>query len=264
MIRHISALAALAALSFSSVACMAPTESEATEVEETTQDLVSESAYFETFQGVDGRFYFNVMAENGERVLRSQAYTTLGSAEKGVAAVLANANDQRRFEVLVASNGDHYFNVKAANGEIIGTSELFPTRASADRAARTVRGLVRLAQQEARTQAAPRRERFELFTGEDGKAYFRLRAGNGEILLASQAYTARSSAKDGIASVQRNGIYSSRFDVFEAFDGGFSIRLVAPNGEVIARGETYASQASAERAVTSITKILAMRVGIAE
>ncbi|HVH41462.1 MAG TPA: hypothetical protein VM925_03935 [Labilithrix sp.] len=53
MIRHISALAAVVALSLSSVACLAPTESEATEVEETSQDLVSRSAYFETFEGLE-------------------------------------------------------------------------------------------------------------------------------------------------------------------------------------------------------------------
>ncbi|HVH40757.1 MAG TPA: DUF1508 domain-containing protein, partial [Labilithrix sp.] len=123
---------------------------------------------------------------------------------------------------------------------------------------------VRLANEEAKTQAAPRRERFELFTGEDGKAYFRLRAGNGEILLGSQGYTAKSSAKGGIASVQANGKDASRFEVFEAWDGGWGVRLVAANGEIVARGETYASKSSATRAVNHLVEILAARVSVWE
>ena len=263
MIRHISALAAVVALSLSSVACLAPTDTEATEVEETSQDLVSRSAYFETFQGLDGRHYFNLMAANGENVLRSQGYTALASAEKGIASVLSNGLDKRNFEVLEASNGDWYFNLIARNGEIIGTSELYASKSNAERGARTVRALVRLAN-EASTKPAPRRERFELFTGEDGKAYFRLRAGNGEILLGSQGYTAKSSAKKGIASVQANGVDASRFDVFEAWDGGWAVSLVAGNGEIIARGETYSSKSNAKRAVTRMTEILSARLTIAE
>ena len=263
MIRHISALAAVVVLSLSSVACVAPTEDEATEVEETSQDLVSRSAYFETFQGLDGRHYFNLMASNGENVLRSQGYTALASAKDGIASVLANGFDKRNFEVLEAKNGDFYFNLKADNGEVIGTSELYASKTSAERGARTVRALVRLAN-EAATKSAPRRERFEIFTGEDRKAYFRLRAGNGEILLGSQGYTAKSSARTGIASVQANGADASRFEVFEAWDGGWGVRLVATNGEVIARGETYSSKSNATRAVSHIVEILSSQISVTE
>ena len=196
MIRHISALAAVVALSLSSVACMAPIEEEDVEVEETTQDFVSRSARFETFMGLDGRYYFHLIAGNGENVLRSQGYTALASAENGVASVRANGNDKRNFDVREANNGQFYFNLKAGNGEVIGTSELYVSKSNAERGARTVRALVRLVN-EASPSAAPRRERFEIFTGEDKKTYFRLRAANGEILLGSQGYTAKASAKEG-------------------------------------------------------------------
>lgn len=257
MIRHIRALAALVALScsLSTVACVAPTEEgDAVEAEETSQDLVSRSAYFETFQALDGRYYFNLMAGNGENVLRSQGYTKLASAQNGVASVLANGNDKRQFDVKQATNGDWYFNLRAANNEIIGTSELYASKSNAERGARTVRALVRLSRNA--TQAAPRRESFELFKGEDGKSYFRLRAANGEIMLGSQGYTASSSARGGIASVLANGSDASSYEVFETADGGYSIRLVARNGEVIARGEVYASKSNATRAVTRLAEIL--------
>lgn len=255
MIRHISAFAALIAMSLSTVACAAPTDDgDAVEVEETSQDLVSRSAYVETFQGLDGRYYFNLMAGNGENVLRSQGYTKLASAQNGVASVLENGIDKRQFDVKQATNGDWYFNLRAGNNEVIGTSELYASKANAERGARSVRALVRLSR--ATTQPAPRRESFELFKGEDGKSYFRLRAANGEIMLASQAYTAAANARGGIASVLSNGADASSYEVFETADGGHSIRLVAGNGEVIARGEIYASKSNATRAVARLAEIL--------
>jgi uncharacterized protein YegP (UPF0339 family) len=97
MILYKSALAALVALSLSSVACVAPTEP-ATEVEETSQDLVSRSAKFETFQGLDGQWYFHLLAGNGQNVLRSEGYTALASAENGIESVLSNGADADNFD----------------------------------------------------------------------------------------------------------------------------------------------------------------------
>jgi uncharacterized protein YegP (UPF0339 family) len=265
MIRHYSALAALFALSFTSVACTAPTEEEGVEAEETTQDLVSRSAYFETFQSIDGRYYFNLMAGNGENVLRSQGYTRLASAEGGVSSVLAHGASKSFYEVSQAQNGDWYFNLKATNGQTIGTSELYASKSNAERGASTVRALVKLANtQLAKTQAAPRVEQFEIFKGEDGKTYFRLRAANGEIMLGSQGYTTKQSAKKGIESVLYNGSDEGMFQVFPAWDGGWGIKLVAGNNEVIARGETYASKSNATRAVARLAEILSGEVDVAE
>lgn len=257
MIRNI-ALAALAAVSMSLVACAAPTDTDeaGVEAEETSQDLVSRSAYFETFQGLDGRFYFNLMAANGENVLRSQSYTRLASAEGGVSSVLENGYDKRNFDVKQASNGDWYFNLKAGNNQVIGTSEMYASKSNAERGARTVRALVRL---QYSTKAAPQRESFELFKGEDGKTYFRLRSGNGEIMLGSQGYTTKQSAEKGLASVETNGSDSSSYEIFETADGGWAIRLVAANGEVIARGEAYSTKSNATRAVNRLAEIFSAR-----
>jgi len=256
MIRNI-ALAALAAVSMSLVACAAPTDTDeaGVEAEETSQDLVSRSTYFETFQGLDGRFYFNLMAANGENVLRSQGYTRLASAEGGVSSVLENGYDKRNFDVKQASNGDYYFNLKAGNGQVIGTSEMYASKSNAERGARTVRALVRL---QYSTKAAPQRESFELFKGEDGKTYFRLRSGNGEIMLGSQGYTTKQSAEKGLASVETNGSDAASYEIFETADGGWAIRLVAANGEVIARGEA-STKSNATRAVNRLAEIFSAR-----
>jgi uncharacterized protein YegP (UPF0339 family) len=266
VIRHISALVALVALSLSSVACVAENEMDAAEAAESSQDLASQSAYFETFQGFDGKYYFHVMANNGQNVLRSEGYASLASADAGVDSLLANGTDAHNYAFETASTGETYFNVKAGNGETIGTSELYSTKGNAERGARTVRALVRLAREDKRITraAAPRPEHFEIFTGEDNATYFRLRSNNGEILLGSEAYSSTSSARDGIASVQTNGSHADRFQVVAAADGGFTVRLVAANGEVIAHGEVYATKSNATRAVSRMTDILSGTVSIAD
>lgn len=150
MIRHMSALVALAALSLSAVACASPVESEA-EVAETTDDLVSASAHFETFEGIDGDHYFRLVAANGATVLRSEGYTTLSDAKSGIAAVLEHGTDARNYAVLEAvDTSGWYFNLRAPNAEIIGTSQLYATKSNADRGLRTVRSLIRVVRQEAR------------------------------------------------------------------------------------------------------------------
>lgn len=257
-IRALSSLAAVLSLAFAAAACAAPTE-EAQESEETSveSELASRSAYFETFEGNEGQFYFHLMASNGENVLRSEGYATLVGAEEGAATVLAYGFDKRNFEGRVAANGDAYFVVKAGNGEVIGTSELYASKSNAERGAATVRRLVRIQRAAAANlQGAPKRERFELFAGEDGKSYFRVRAGNGEIVLGSQAYATRQGAQKGIASVVANGVDASAYQVFEAADGEWGVRLVAKNGEVVARGELYASKSNATRAVTRLRDML--------
>lgn len=259
MIPNHRALAVLAALSLSvsTVGCLTETRPEA---EETTSDLVSRSAYFETFQGQDGQHYFHLMAANGENVLRSEGYATLAGAQGGVASVLAHGASAANFAVLEAATGEFYFNLVASNGEVIGTSELYASKSNAERGARTVRGLVKLAT--ASTVEAPRRERFELFVGEDGQTYFRLRAGNGEILLGSEGYSTKSGAKKGIAAA--TAATAANIETFATRDGGFALRIVANNGEIIARGETYASASNATRAKNRIAAILANPLPTAE
>ena len=75
-------------------------------------------------------------------------------------------------------------------------------------------------------------------------------------MLGSQGYTAAASARGGIASVLANGASASSYEVFETDGGGYAIRLVAANGDVIARGESYSSKSNATRAVTRLTEIL--------
>jgi uncharacterized protein YegP (UPF0339 family) len=74
---------------------------------------------------INGEFQFNLKADNSEIILTSEGYTSLANCEKGIASVRANVLDDSHFERLIAANQKHYFNLKAANGEIIGTSQMY-------------------------------------------------------------------------------------------------------------------------------------------
>ncbi|MFP1527354.1 YegP family protein [Escherichia coli] len=70
----------------------------------------------------DNQFRFVLKAGNGETILTSELYTSKASAEKGIASVRSNSPQEERYEKKTASNGKFYFNLKAANHQIIGSA----------------------------------------------------------------------------------------------------------------------------------------------
>ena len=73
----------------------------------------------------NGEFQFNLKAGNGQSILSSEGYTTKSACENGIESVRKNAADDTKFERKTASNGQSYFNLKAGNGQVIGTSEMY-------------------------------------------------------------------------------------------------------------------------------------------
>lgn len=90
-------------------------------------------ARFDVFRGADGRFYFNVHAANGEIVLSSQGYSTEEAAYNGAFSVSDNGVFLEQYDVRPAADGTFYFNLKARNGAVIGTSETYVSRSNAER-----------------------------------------------------------------------------------------------------------------------------------
>jgi len=87
----------------------------------------------------DGQFYFNLLAGNGQSILKSEAYTTKQACENGIASVKSNAGNDARFEKKESKNGKPFFDLKAGNGQIIGSSELYETTASRDNGIESVK-----------------------------------------------------------------------------------------------------------------------------
>jgi uncharacterized protein YegP (UPF0339 family) len=235
-----------------------PNEDGAQDEMDASVDALSTHGKFETFVGKDGDTYFHLLAGNGEKVLASQGYSSLEGAQAGIASVKANGTDPSKFLLREASDGAWYFVVTAANGEIIGVSEMYASQSNATRGMTTVAAVVKatVAQGPATTGIA----KFEIFKGLDSKYYFDVRALNGEIVLQSQSYTSHAGAKSGAASVQLNGTDATKYSVQPAADGSFYFVLKAANGAIIARSETYVSRSNAQRAVEGCVVLLSTQV----
>ena len=96
---------------------------------------------------------------------------------------------------------------------------------------------------------------YELFQSEKTERYyFRLKAGNGEIILASEAYNQKAGAENGIASVSKNAADESKFERRKAKDGQDYFVLKAGNGEIIGKSEMYKSAAGMENGIKSVMK----------
>lgn len=80
---------------------------------------------FELKTAKNGKFHFNLKASNGQIILSSEMYETRKAAENGIASVRKNAGDEKRYEQKISNKGEHYFNLKASNGEVIGKSEMY-------------------------------------------------------------------------------------------------------------------------------------------
>jgi uncharacterized protein YegP (UPF0339 family) len=78
----------------------------------------------------DGRFLFNLEAENGENILTSQSYEAKGSAQDGIESVRTNAPNDSQFDRNTSKDDSPYFVLKAGNGEVIGTSQQYSSPAA--------------------------------------------------------------------------------------------------------------------------------------
>jgi uncharacterized protein YegP (UPF0339 family) len=87
---------------------------------------------YELTKSSKGQFHFSLKAGNGEKILSSEMYESKASAQKGIASVQTNCASAERYEKLEASNGKHYFTLKAANHQVIGTSQMYASAASRD------------------------------------------------------------------------------------------------------------------------------------
>ncbi len=82
-----------------------------------------------TRSGKSGEFYFHLKAGNGEIILRSEGYTKKASAMNGIESVKKNSPLEDRFERKTAKNGELFFNLRAKNRQVIGTSETYKAEA---------------------------------------------------------------------------------------------------------------------------------------
>ena len=80
---------------------------------------------FEVKTSNSGKIMFNLKAGNGQVILTSELYESKSACMNGIESVKKNAPDDGRFERKTAKDGSPYFNLKAANGQVIGKSEMY-------------------------------------------------------------------------------------------------------------------------------------------
>jgi uncharacterized protein len=87
----------------------------------------------------NGEFQFNLVAGNGQVILTSEGYTTKPACLSGVESVKKNSKEDARFEKKTTESGAFRFNLKATNGQVIGTSQNYTTEASRDNGIESVK-----------------------------------------------------------------------------------------------------------------------------
>jgi uncharacterized protein YegP (UPF0339 family) len=83
---------------------------------------------------------------------------------------------------------------------------------------------------------------------------FNLKADNGQVILSSEMYSARSSCLNGIASVQKNCTDDGNYERKVSVNKKNFFVLKAVNGQVIGKSELYESESAMENGIASIKK----------
>ncbi|GAB1383347.1 YegP family protein [Burkholderiales bacterium] len=87
---------------------------------------------FELKKSKNGKFFFNLLASNGQIILSSEMYEAKASAVNGIESVKKNGADAARYDKLTGKDGAPYFTLKATNGQVIGQSQMYSSEATRD------------------------------------------------------------------------------------------------------------------------------------
>jgi len=94
--------------------------------------------------------------------------------------------------------------------------------------------------------------KFEIYQDKGGEFRFRLKASNGQNILASEGYKAKSGCTNGIESVKKNAPDDGRYERKETTAGKYMFNLKAGNSQVIGTSASYESVASRDNGIESV------------
>lgn len=93
---------------------------------------------------------------------------------------------------------------------------------------------------------------YEITKNAKGQYSFVLKSANDQVVLRSEQYESKDSAKGGIASVQKNAPSDERYDQKTASDGRFYFNLKSGNNQVVGTSQMYASEATRKTGMDSV------------
>ncbi|MGE8343904.1 YegP family protein [Flavobacterium sp. ACN6] len=87
----------------------------------------------------NGEFQFNLKAGNGQTILTSEGYASKDGCKNGIDSVKTNSQDESRYSKEESKSGKPYFTLKAGNGQIIGSSEMYESTSARDKGIESVK-----------------------------------------------------------------------------------------------------------------------------
>lgn len=98
------------------------------------------------------------------------------------------------------------FDLKAGNGEVIATSEIYTTEAACMNGIESVKKncVGSVEDQTVENYEKVKHPKFEVYADKSGEFRFRLKATNGEVIATSEGYASKASCMNGIESVKKN------------------------------------------------------------
>ncbi len=111
-----------------------------------------------------------------------------------------------KFVVSKAKTG-FKFNLKASNGQVIATSEIYESESGCKNGVESVMKNAPIAAVEDQTVegfATEKNPKFEIYKDKAGEFRFRLKAGNGQIIAVGEGYTTHANCINGVESVKKN------------------------------------------------------------
>ena len=84
---------------------------------------------FELKLAKNGEFFFNLLAGNGQVIMKSEMYSSKSAAENGIASVQKNSGEDGQYECKTSTSDKPYFVLKAKNHQVIGQSQMYDSDA---------------------------------------------------------------------------------------------------------------------------------------
>jgi len=210
------------------------------------------------------QYYFKVFDGNGDQVLRSEAYNSKPARDNGIASFKTNAPISERYDSLTSSDGKFYFNVKAANHQIVATSLMFD---SEEKRASVIAEIIAYASSAGSESSAPlpppppteiqnlaatpKSTTEKSSSNTSSKKSDEKSKKSGKVLLLSQGYKAEAGRDNGIASVKKNAPIEKRYTNHDK-DGKFFFTLKAGNHQEIARSTDFDSEGDRTKAIAVV------------
>jgi uncharacterized protein YegP (UPF0339 family) len=94
--------------------------------------------------------------------------------------------------------------------------------------------------------------KFEIYKDKAGEFRFRLKASNGQAILASEGYKAKSGCTNGIESVKKNASNDSNYERKETSSGKYRFNLKSTNNQIIGTSESYETTTARDNGIESV------------